>query len=481
MNKITIQDLLDLVKSYNPNEVEVVKKAYELANLLHANQYRESGEPYIIHPINVAYTLATLHADRDTLCAALLHDTLEDTNLQKEEIRTLFNDDVANLVDGVTKLSNIEISSKEARKLANTRKIITSISEDVRIIFIKLADRLHNMQTLGFKNEAKQKAIALETLEIFVPIAYCIGTYRIKHELEDLSLKYLRPYDYKRIEEIRLELEHNNQETFNEMIYKIKSLLKDRNIPNELKTRVKNIYGIYKIIELKKDDYKLLDSHDLLTLKIIVDEVENCYRTLYLVHSNYPPINERFKDYICNPKTNMYKSLHTVVFGPNDHLVQAQIRTVEMDASASFGLTSYWDAKKDAAKNSMQSDLKEKYQFFKSLTEINNMYDDNRDFIAQVKSELFVDKIYVYTTKGDIIELPKGSTPIDFAYKIHTEIGNSMVGVEVNDQIVPMNYQLKNQDRVKIITNKLKGGPKSNWLDIVQTSYAKRKIKDFNK
>ena len=478
MNNIELQDLLDKLKEYNPNEIEIVKRTYKYAAILHSGQTRQSGEPYISHPLNVAYILAEMHADRDTVCAGLLHDTLEDTNITKEDISHDFNQNIANLVDGVTKLSKMNFSSKQDQNYANTRKIITGITEDVRIIIIKLADRLHNMRTLQFKSEFKQKENSIETMEIFVPLAYYIGAYRIKSELEDLSLKYLKPDMYKQIEERKIRLEQTSSYCLTEMLSKIERLLRDNNIPNEIKVRTKNIYGIYKRLS---EGHRLSDIHDLLALKIMVDSVENCYRTLGMIHSEYHPINDKFKDYICNPKTNMYRSLHTTVFGPDDKLVQTQIRTFDMDRVASFGLTAYWDEQKGKARDVMQEDLRQKFQFFKSLTEINSMFGDNQQFVKQVKSELFADKVYVYTTKGDIIELPRGSTPIDFAYKIHTDIGNTMVGAFVNDEYVPIDYVLQNKDRVRIVTDDLSYGPREDWIDKAHTSLAKRKIKEFNR
>ena len=452
--------------------------AYEYAKELHKGQMRQSGEPYISHPLNVAYILADMHADRDTICAGLLHDTLEDTDISKEDIAHDFNQNIANLVDGVTKLSKMNFSSKQDQNYANTRKIITGITEDVRIIIIKLADRLHNMRTLRFKSEFKQKENALETMEIFVPLAYYLGAYRVKSELEDLSLQYLKPDMYKKIEERKLKIEKSSENCLREMLYKIEMLLNNQHIPNEIKIRTKNIYGIYKRLS---EGHKLSDIHDLLALKIMVDKVANCYYTLGMIHKEYHPINDKFKDYICNPKTNMYQSLHTTVFGPDNRLVQTQIRTFDMDRVASFGLTAYWDEQKGGARDAMQNDLKQKFQFFKSLTEINSMFGDNQQFVNQVKTELFADRVYVYTTKGEIIELPKGSTPIDFAYKIHTDIGNTMIGVFVNDEYVPIDYVLKNKDRVRIVTDDLSYGPREDWIEKAHTSLAKRKINEFNR
>ena len=308
--------------------------------------------------------------------------------------------------------------------------------------------------------------------------AYYIGAYRIKSELEDLSLQYLKPDMYKKIEERKLRLEESSNDCLKEMLYKIETLLNDKNIPNEIKIRTKNIYGIYKRLN---EGHKLSDIHDLLALKIMVDEVENCYRTLYLIHNEYHPINDKFKDYICNPKTNMYQSLHTTVFGPDDRLVQTQIRTFDMDKIASFGLSTYWDIEKGNAREVMQKDLSGKYQFFNSLVEINKVFGDNKEFINQVKNELFSNKIYVYTTKGEIMELPKGASVIDFAYKIHTDVGNTMVAAQVNNEYVDVMTELKNKDRVKIITDDLSYGPREDWEDKAVTTYAKRKIREFNR
>ena len=476
MKQITLDNLLNVVREYNPMEVERVKLAYDYADKLHKGQYRQSGEAYISHPLNVAYILAEMHADGDTLCAALLHDTLEDTNTTKEEITSVFNNTVAELVDGVTKLAKMNFSSKEEQNLANTRKIITGITNDVRIIIIKLADRLHNMRTLQFKSEFKQKENALETMDLFVPLAYYIGAYRIKSELEDLSLKYLKPDTYKILEEKKLKIENDSKDCLEEMLYKINYMLNDKDIPHEIKVRTKNIYGIYKRLE---EGNRLYDIHDLLALKIMVDDVENCYRTLYFVHQNYRPINDRFKDYICNPKTNMYSSLHTTVFGPESRIVQTQIRTFDMDKIASFGLTASFDIYKGNARLVMQEELKNKFQFFRSLIEIDSMFGDNQQFVKHIKEELFANKVYVYTASGEIIELPKGASVIDFAYRIHTDLGNTAVGAFVNDEWVPVTYQLKNKDRVRVITDTLSFGPRLEWLDSVVTTHAKKKIREF--
>ena len=478
MNKLTLEDLITKLEEYNPEAIEMVRKAYSYAYYLHDGQLRQSGEPYIIHPLNVAYTLAELHADCDTICAGLLHDTLEDTETTKEEISNQFNPEVAKLVDGVTKISKLNFSSKQEQVNANTRKIITSIMDDVRIVIIKLADRLHNMRTLEYKNEFKQKENSIETLDIFVPLANYIGAYRIKSELEDISLMYLKNDRYKELEEKIKIIEEESKPYLTEMLKTINTILNDKKIPNEIKIRTKNIYGIYKKLE---EGLRMSDIHDLISLKIMVDTIENCYQTLGIIHSKYNPLNDKFKDYIYNPKTNLYRSLHTTVFA-DERLIQAQIRTFEMDKVASFGLTTYWDINKGQARDEMQKDLKEEFQFYKSLKQIDKMFVDNEEFVTQVKDELLKSKkIYVYTPKGDRMELPAGSTPIDLAYKIHTELGNTMVAAIVNDEYVPVEYVLKNKDIVKIITDPLSFGPRKEWLEKTHTTKAKRKIMEFNK
>ena len=476
MNTLTIDNLLEVVKDYNPEEEGIIRKAYDYAENLHSGQKRQSGEPYIIHPLNVAYILAEMHADRDTLCAGLLHDTLEDTHITKEDISHDFNPEIASLVDGVTKISKLNFSTKQDQNYANTRKIITSITNDVRIIIIKLADRLHNMRTLEYKTEFKQKENSLETMDIFVPLAYYIGAYRIKSELEDLSFRYLKPDIYMNLLEKNKKLEKENIGILEEMKYKIENILRNNNIPNEIKVRTKNIYGIYKRLN---EGNKLSDIHDLFSLKIMVDEIDNCYRGLRYVHSLYHPINSKFKDYICNPKTNMYSSLHTTVFGPEGRLVQTQIRTFDMDKIASFGLTAYFDINKGEARKLMQEDLKKKYQFFSSLLEINSVFADNQEFVNQIKNELFSDKVYIYGTDGNIVELPKGSTIIDYAFNLDSDIGNTMVGAIVNDEYKDVGYILKNNDRVRIISDDLSFGPREEWINKAITTKAKKRIREF--
>ena len=476
MNTLTIDDLINVIKKYNPEEVEIIKRAYYYAEELHKGQKRQSGENYITHPLNVAYILASMHADRDTVCAGLLHDTLEDTNITKEDISHDFNPIIASLVDGVTKISKLNFSTKQEQNLANTRKIITGITSDVRIIIIKLADRLHNMRTLEYKTEFKQKENSLETIDIFVPLAYYIGAYRIKSELEDLSFRYLKPDIYMSLLEKNKRLEEENKNILLEMKYKIETILKDNNIPNEIKVRTKNIYGIYKRLSAGE---RLSDIHDLFSLKVMVDEIDDCYKTLRYVHNLYHPINSKFKDYICNPKTNMYSSLHTTVFGEEGKLVQTQIRTFDMDKIASFRLTAYFDINKGNARKIMQEDLKNKYQFFSSLLEINSVFADNQEFVNQIKNELFSSKVYIYGTDGKIVELPKGSTIIDYAFNLESDIGYTMIGAVVNDEYKDVDYILKNNDRVRIIRDDLSFGPREKWITKAVTTKAKKRIKEF--
>ena len=449
-----------------------------LAQKKHFSQKRITGDEYITHPLNVAWILTDVKADGKAISAALLHDTIEDSDSTFEEISNLFGEDVATIVDGVTKINRLNFSSDSEQMAANQRKILVGLSSDVRVLIVKLADRLHNMRTLEYKSPFKQKENSLETIEIFVPLAYYIGAYRIKSELEDLSLRYLKPDIYRGLEEQKRVIEEDSKECLQEMLYKIENLLKDRNIPNEIKVRTKNIYGIYKRLE---QGNKLHDIHDLLALKIMVDEIENCYRTLGIIHMLYNPINHRFKDYICerNRKTNMYQSLHTTVFGPNERIVQTQIRTFEMDKTASFGLTAYWDIKKGEARYAMQKELTNRFQFFKSLTEINNIFTDNQEFVNQVKNELFTNNVYAYTPSGIIIELPLGSTIIDYAYKIDPENAHNMVDAYVNDEPVSFDYEIKNKDRIKIVTSDLSLGPTENWHTTAKTIYAKTKIRNY--
>ena len=467
-------DLLQEVKKYNKNveEIKMIEKAYHYADKLHEGQIRKSGESYIVHPLSVAIILAEIEADSNTIIAGLLHDTLEDTNIKKDDIAHEFNPYVAMLVDGVTKINKMNFSSRNEEIAGNTRKLLNGITEDVRIILIKLADRLHNMRTLEFMRPEKQKENALETMEIFVPLAYHLGCYRIKSELEDLSFKYINPETYFELDKKVRKIENETRNDMHSMLIDIQAVLTDENIPSEIKVRTKNIYGIYKRLQ---QGNKLNEVHDLLALKIMVNDIKDCYMTLGHVHSLYPPINGRMKDYLVQPKTNMYQSLHTTVFGKNEHLVQTQIRTFEMDKHATMGLTAYWQDEEIV----MNEELRSRFQFFKSLVEINSSTNDNREFLEGIKQEILGDNIYVYSPKGEVIELPVGSTAIDFAYKIHTDIGNEMVAAIINGNYSNVDSELHNKDRIKIITDDMSFGPNKNWQDQCKTVLAKKKIKEF--
>ncbi|MBE6160834.1 MAG: bifunctional (p)ppGpp synthetase/guanosine-3',5'-bis(diphosphate) 3'-pyrophosphohydrolase [Firmicutes bacterium] len=475
------EDFKTLISIYPINEKNMIMKAYELASQLHNGQVRDSGEAYIIHPINVACILAQLGADCDTICAGLLHDTLEDTNLLKEEIKDDFNETVAELVDGVTKIKEDDHLNKKELINANTRKIITSIRSDVRIIIIKLADRLHNMRTLQYKTEIKQKENALETLKLYAPLAYYIGAYRIKSYLEDLSLKYINLEIYESLKEQIEKVDQESKEGLQEMLLKIQYLLDRDCILNDAKIRTKNVYGVYRQIQKDENVRDIYDLHDLHSIKIMVENIPECYLTLGHIHSLYNPLNDKFKDYIFNPKTNMYKSIHTTVFGPNKMLVQAQIRTFEMDAVASFGLTYYWKFGQDDARNVMQEKLRKECKFYSSVNDINSMFSDNDDFVKHFFDETFGEQIYVYDISGNRYELPIGSTPIDFAYKLGDNFGDKIEYAMVNQRRVPIDYELQNNDRVYIVINEKLHGPNEDWLKFIKTTHARKRIKEFNK
>ena len=474
MEKLTLNDLLAKVAEYNIENLEIVKKAYYYAEELHRGQKRQSGEDYIVHPLNVAYILAEMYADKDTICAALLHDTLEDTEITKEQIAKDFNETVSYLVDGVTKISRMNISTKEEQNMANTRKIITSMRNDIRIIIIKLADRLHNMRTLQYKSEDKQKENSQETLLLYVRLADRIGLHVLKRELEDLSLQYINNDEYNRIKEMRLKVAEDSKECIQEMLGTINDLLNNQNIPHEEMVRIKNIYGIYKKIQR---GYRLTEIHDLLSLKVIVDNINDCYPTLRWIHWKYKPINRKFKDYISVCKPNGYQSLHTTIFGEDGRLVQTQIRTPQMNQVASYGLAANWGDYPENANLVMQQEWKTNDPFYDSLVEIDSQYANDKEFVDQVYRELLGDRISVYTQTGKL-ELPKGATPIDVAYNIHTEVGNNMVGAIINGKEAEIGKQLKQNDNVRIITDDTSIGPNASWLTQTATTKAKRKIKE---
>lgn len=475
LSTITIDDLIESILVYHKDEedIDLVRRAYQFAFVLHKDQKRKSGEPYIVHPLSVAYLLTTFaRADIHTICASLLHDTLEDTTCTKEDIIENFGEEVCLLVEGVTKIRGVVFSSREEGSLENQGKILNGMAEDIRIILIKLADRLHNMRTLEYKSVDRQKAIAQETLDFYVPIAYYLGSYQIKNELEDLCFRYI---DGERFHSLQKELEDYLEVSTSDvanMVNQVKLSLDQAHISCRLTSRTKNIYGIYKRVQ---EGLKISEIHDVWAIQVVVKEVFDCYQVLGIVHSLYPPFNQMLKDLIAKPKTTMYRSLHTSVFGETGRLIQFQIRTEEMDEIAQLGLPYYWD-KPDVI---MNDELHNKFQFFKSLVEANQHATTTKEFLEEAKKDILTRVIYVYTPNGEVIELPVGSTPIDFAYKIHSDIGNKMEMAIVNASVASFDRPLKSNDIVKIITNDVIEGPKEEYLGMCRTNLAKRKINEF--
>lgn len=476
---ITIELLKKKVNTYMKKDWPMIIKAYNYAKKYHTGQKRESGEDYIIHPLTVAYILSTMKAESSVICAALMHDLIEDTEVTYDDILTNFNSEIAYLVDGVTKLTHLNFNNKDEFQASNIRRIIVSIREDARIVIIKLVDRLHNMRTIEYKKEARRQEIALQTLEIYVPLAYYIGAYKIKCELENISFMYLKPQEYQELSNKLSNIYNGNKKMLNKMINDTKKRLNDEGIKCNLRIRYKEIYSVYK--KMVTNSLELNNIHDLLGIEVIVKNIRDCYLSLMIIHDMYVPLNYKFKDYIVKPKTNMYKALHTTVFGQNDRLVQFQIRTKEMDQIAEFGLTSYWFKNKSLAKNKMQSDLENNFQFFKSIEELDSNIVDNIEFVRLVKEELFSRNVYVRTTSGEVLELPYNSTPIDFAYKIHSDIGNTMIAAVVNEKMVPFDYKLQNNDRVRIICDKTVVVDRTNWISMAETTHAKKKITEYLK
>ena len=476
---ITIEDLIEKVKTYNTNEkdIDLINRAFDYAYKKHFGQKRISGDDYITHPLNVAMILTDINADATCLAAALLHDTIEDSDSTKEEVTKLFGADVALLVDGVTKINRLHFSNAGEQMAANQRKILVGLSEDVRVIIIKLADRLHNMRTLYVMPEERQKKKARETLEILTPVADRLGINKIKSELEDLSLRYLKPDVYFDIVEKLNAKKTEMDEDVNDMLKEVSSLLNEHNIKHEIFGRSKSIYSIYKKLDKGK---KFNDIYDILALRVLVDTEQECYLALGLIHSKYKPVPNRFKDYIAMPKTNLYQSLHTTVFGVDGKLFEIQLRTYEMHKIAEYGIASHWSYKAHGSVKTVKDSMEAKLQIFRSIMELNEESDTPEEFISSIKQDVLNnDSIYVYTPKGDVLELPAGATPVDFAYKVHSEVGNTLVGAIVNENIVPLDDQLKTGDIIKVNTNKSSKGPNKDWLNFVITSQAKNKIKSF--
>ena len=476
---LTIEKLMDKVKTYitDSKELSIIDKAYKYAYEKHFGQKRLTGEEYIIHPLNVAYILTRINADYETISAALLHDVVEDCNVSTEEIESNFGHNIAVLVDGVTKINKLKMSGTTEALINNQRKIIVGLSEDVRVIIIKLADRLNNMQTLFVHSEKKQKATARETLDILTPIADRLGINSIKQDLEEYCLRYLNPEEYYDIVEKLNATKTQRDNSVAKMIESVSDLLSKHDIKHEIFGRSKSIYSIYKKLEKGK---RFSEIYDLLALRILVETEQDCYQALGIIHSKFRPKPKRFKDYIAMPKTNMYQSLHTTVFGVDGQLYEIQIRTYDMDRVAEYGIASHWSYKeKGSVKAAMQNEMEQKLQFFRAIMDLKKEQENPEEFVNTVKKEVFQNTIYVFTPLGDVIELPNGSTPIDFAYKVHTNVGDKATGAIVNSNMVPLDYKLKSDDIVKIITNNNSAGPSREWLNFVQTTHAKTKIKAF--
>lgn len=474
---VSIDYIIKKLKEKNISEEDLLKvrKAYKLADEIHAGVVRESGEPYIVHPLSVAINLINEMDvyDVDTICAALLHDTIEDAkfDFSKEDIAREISHDCAVIVDGVTKMRRMNFSDKASQNRANFRKILTSFNVDSRIIIVKLADRLHNMRTLQFKKENKQKDNARETLNVYVPLALAIGAYQIKNDLEDLSLMYLQPDDYKRINEDRESLKIEAKKYLDEIKSRLDLLLTAKDIPSDIIFRAHTINSIYKRIQ---KGYKIENIYDLFYLKVITDEVDNCYKALGIIHGQYKPINGRFKDYICNPKTNYYQSLHTTVITPYGY-TKIKIRTEDMNKVAAHGIPALWRIDNGMTIESCQEMIRERCQFAQKIAEIDKASDDDIVFEHLINDELLTEHVYVYTSGGVIIELPAGSTAADFAVQVNPDLIDRMTGVLVNGIEVPFKTELKNNDIVQIITNS-KLNEKSIEGDDAYTITAKEKI-----
>jgi GTP diphosphokinase / guanosine-3',5'-bis(diphosphate) 3'-diphosphatase len=470
--EVTITSLLKKVAAYNPeaNE-ELIAEAYGTAHAAHKGQVRKSGEPFVYHPLATADILAELHLDSTTIAAAILHDVLEDTDLTKEELESRFGEEVADIVDGVTKLKRLPSGNLEEAQAESLRKMIVAMSRDVRVIMIKLADRLHNMRTLAYLKRENQLKKATETLEIYAPLAHRLGIYSVKWELEDLAFVTLHPRRYEEIKRLVAARRADRESFISATAEELKKHLTEAGVEAEVKGRVKHFYSIYNKMVRRNKEFN--EIYDLTGLRIVVDNVRDCYGTLGVVHSAWKPIPGRFKDYIAMPKFNMYQSLHTTVMSNEGKLLEIQIRTREMDTIAEFGIAAHW-----MYKHGLKDSQVDRMTWLKSMMEWQKETTDAADFMESLKGELVADEVYVFTPKGDVMSLPSGATPIDFAYHVHTEVGHRTVGARVNDRIVPLDSELVSGDRVEIITGKAPK-PSRDWLAVVQSGRARNKIRQF--
>ena len=484
IHEVTVDGLFEMISEYlDEKQVAFVRKAYDVAAKAHANQRRKSGEPYIIHPLGVTTILAELQMDETTLAAAFLHDVVEDTDITLQQLTEMFGTKVADLVDGVTKLGKIEYISKEDQQIENYRKMFLAMAKDIRVIMIKLADRLHNMRTMKYMPVHKQHSISRETMEVYAPLAHRLGIYTIKWELEDLAFRYMEPeIYYDLVEQVKVK-RREREAMIREAMAEIKQHLDEQHIECEIQGRPKNFYSIYK--KMQRDHKELSEIYDLLAIRVLVNSVADCYGTLGVVHSLWRPIPGRVKDYIAVPKSNMYQSLHTTVVYHNGQPLEIQIRTFEMHRISEYGIAAHWRYKESGGKSNMPSggdkDFEAKLSWLRQLLEWHKDMSDSRDFVNTVKMDVFSDEVFVFTPRGDVIDLPVGSVPIDFAYRIHTDVGNRCVGAKVNGRIVPLDYKLSNGDIVEVITSKQATGPSRDWMNIVGSSDTRNKIRSWFK